>query len=176
VIVRAADVGDAEAIADIYAPFVTGSITTFELEPPDAQEIARRMCAPPRMPWFVAEKDGGVVGFAYSSRYRARPAYRWSVESSVYIAQSGRGEGIGTALYQRLFDELRTLGYLIVNGAIALPNPASVALHESLGFRAIGVHTNVGNKFGAWHDVGWWQLTLGPLPEDPPEPQEWLVG
>jgi phosphinothricin acetyltransferase len=176
VIIRAAGAADAAAIAAIYEPFVTGTVITFESDPPGADEIAGRMSARPLLPWLVAEDDGDVVGYAYCSPYRTRPAYRWSLESSVYVRDERQGQGIGRQLYARLFDEVRDLGYLLVHGAVALPNAASVALHESMGFTSIGVHTSVGYKFGRWHDVGWWQLRLADLPEHPAEPREWILG
>jgi L-amino acid N-acyltransferase YncA len=173
VIIRAAGADDAAEIAAIYEPFVLRTVATFESEPPDAAEIVRRMSVRPPLPWLVAEDDGGIVGYAYCSSYRTRPAYRWSVESSVYVRDNRQGQGIGRLLYARLLNEVRGLGYLIVQAGIAMPNEASVALHEAFGFRPVGVHTNIGNKFGSWHDVAWWQLQLADLPEHPAEPRDW---
>ncbi|RZS80107.1 phosphinothricin acetyltransferase [Motilibacter rhizosphaerae] len=130
------------------------------------------MTAEPRLPWLVAEREGEVVGFAYAAAHRARAAYRWSVDVSVYLHDSERRRGTGRALYTRLLPEVRALRYVSVYAGIALPNPGSVGLHESFGFVPVGVYRNVGWKHGQWRDVGWWQL----VPEDPPvEPAEPLA-
>src|SRR5947209_19690804 len=108
-------------------------------------------------PWLVAELGRETVGFAYGSRHRERPGYRWAVDVTVYVADGHRGQGIGTVLYRRLLPTLARQGYFIACAGIALPNPASVALHESLGFQLVGVYQHIGWKAGAWRDVGWWQ-------------------
>jgi phosphinothricin acetyltransferase len=120
-----------------------------------------------------------VQGYAYASRHRERAAYQWSVDVSAYVREDARGRGVGKALYGRLFELLKALGYCRAFAGIALPNAASVALHESMGFEALGVYRRVGFKRGAWHDVGWWQKTLQdvdhpspPLPFDPADPGE----
>ena len=169
--VRPATAADAGAIAAVYAPYVTDSAVSFETEPPDAAEITARMSARPRMPWLVAVREGSVVGYCYAGPHRARAAYRWSVEVSVYLSASEHGRGTGRALYQRLLAELRDLGYATAYAGITQPNPASVGLHESLGFTAVGVFRAVGYKDG-WRDVGWWQLSLA-TPELPVEPRTW---
>jgi L-amino acid N-acyltransferase YncA len=174
--IRPARASDAEAIRTIYGLVVASSATSFEENVPSRQEIVRRMTSPPRMPWLVAVDGGHVVGYAHASPHRARPAYRWSAECSVYVAEPHRGTGMGRRLYERLIPELRGLGYASVFAGIALPNPASVRLHERLGFRPIGVFPNVGFKFGNWHDVGWWSLSLHAMPPaQPSEPLEWSV-
>jgi L-amino acid N-acyltransferase YncA len=172
--VRPADVADAGGIADVYRPYVTGSVASFEAVPPDAAELARRMTAAPRLPWFAACRDGAVVGYAYAAAHRTRAAYRWSVDCSVYLADGERGQGTGRALYQRLLPELRELGYVTAFAGIALPNPGSVGLHTALGFTPVGVYRAAGFKDGRWHDVGWWQLPLGEPPDTPREPAEWV--
>ena len=111
-----------------------------------------------------------MVGYAYACRWRERPAYDWSVEVSVYVDPARQGEGVGRALYAELFDRLGAQGYRIAVAGITLPNPASIALHEHLGFKPIGALREIGWKVGAWHDVGYWQLHLGPDAEDPPAP------
>jgi phosphinothricin acetyltransferase len=161
IMVRAATAADAPAVAAIYAPVVTSSAVTFEEQPPTADEIGRRMLARPRLPWLVADDDGRVAGYAYASAHRARPAYRWSAESSVYLDPAYQGRGLGRRLYERLITEVRGLGYRSLYAGIALPNPASVGLHEALGFTPVGVFRDVGYKLGAWRDVGWWQYALG---------------
>jgi phosphinothricin acetyltransferase len=171
--VRPATPDDAAAVQAIYARVVTGSVASFEETPPSVDEIARRMLAAPRRPWFAAVREGVVVGYAYAAAHRARPAYRWSVETSVYLAEPERGRGTGRALYVRLLDELRGLGYVTAFAGVALPNDASVGLHEAVGFRPVGAFRQVGHKNGAWHDVGWWQLALTPAPAEPPEPRPW---
>jgi len=157
--------GDAEAIAEIYAPFVLGTPTSFEIEPPDMEEVRGQILryTGEGYPWLVAEDgDGRVVGYAYSSPHRVRYCYRWSVDVSAYIAEGFRNMGIGKALYGRLIEELRDAGFWNAYAGITLPNAASVGLHESVGFVPVGVYQRVGYKMGAWHDVGWWQLALRP--------------
>jgi L-amino acid N-acyltransferase YncA len=173
VAVRPARAADADAIADIYAPHVTAGYASFEDAPPTAAEFAARMSARPRLPWLVAEDAGSVAGFAFGAPHRRRAAYRWSVDCSVYLAAAARGHGVGRVLYAALLPELRTLGYVSAFAGIALPNPASVGLHEAMGFTPVGVYRNVGFKLGEWRDVGWWQLSLAAPPERPDEPREW---
>jgi phosphinothricin acetyltransferase len=172
--VRPADVADAAGIAAVYRPYVTDSVASFETEAPDPAELARRMTVAPRLPWLVACRDGGVVGYAYAARHRSRAAYRWAVDCSVYLAATERGSGTGRALYERLLPELRELGYVTAFAGIALPNPGSVGLHTALGFAPVGTYRAAGFKAGRWHDVGWWQLPLGPLPDSPQEPRAWV--
>jgi L-amino acid N-acyltransferase YncA len=171
--VRPATDADAEAIAQIYAPSVSDGYASFELEPPSAAEFTRRMAARPRLPWLVAVEWGHIVGFAYASVHRTRAAYRWSVDCSVYLAADAVGRGVGRALYERLLPEVRALGYVCVFAGIALPNDASVRLHEAMGFAPVGVYRDVGFKDGEWRDVGWWQLRLCEPPACPDEPREW---
>jgi L-amino acid N-acyltransferase YncA len=171
--VRAATAKDAAAIQSIYAPVVLDSFASFEQVPPDAAEIARRMLARPRLPWLVAEDAGAVVGYAYASQHRQRRGYRWSADVSVYLDPAYHRRGIARALYERLIAEVTGLGYVTISAGIALPNDASVSLHEAVGFEPIGVFGHIGFKNGAWHDVGWWQRTLRDLPPAPDEPREW---
>jgi L-amino acid N-acyltransferase YncA len=174
--IRPARTSDAEAIRAIYGPIVTSSSISFEESVPSMEEIVRRMTSRPGLPWFVAAAVEEIAGFAYSSPHRARPAYRWSAECSVYVSETYRGSGIGRQLYERLIMEVRDLGYASLFAGIALPNPASVTFHERLGFRSIGVFPNVGFKHGGWHDVGWWALPLHTeAPARPPDPREWAI-
>ena len=161
--IRLATVADAPAVAAIYRPYVTDSLVSFELEPPDHLAMADRMAKIlGRLPWLVCEQDGVVLGYAYASKYRERAAYQWSVETTVYLRQDWHRRGIGRALYSELFGLLVQQGYYTAYAGIALPNAASVGLHESFGFEPVGVYRNAGFKFGAWHDVGWWQKPLRP--------------
>ena len=159
--IRLARSDDAAAVAAIYAPFVTGSATSFEYSPPDAVETAARIASTlAYAPYLVSEAGGEVLGFAYASKHRERAAYQWSVDVSVYIHERARRQAVGRALYTSLFALLRLQGFYSAHAGISLPNPASVGLHEALGFRPVGVYRSVGFKRGAWHDVGWWQLAL----------------
>jgi phosphinothricin acetyltransferase len=152
---------DAAACAAIYAPHVEASATSFEERAPSAEEMAARIGQGAKThPWVVAEGGGEVVGYAYACRHRERPAYRWSVDVSVYVADAKQGGGIGRSLYEVLFERLRRQGFRTACAGITLPNEASVALHEHLGFEAVGVYRRIGWKAGAWRDVGWWQLPL----------------
>lgn len=170
---RPATPEDAAGIAGVYARYVLETVASFEEVPPDAEVIRERMLAAPRRPWFVAVRDGRVVGFACASQHRTRPAYRWSTDVSVYLAQTEHRQGTGRALYGSLLSEVLELGYVSAFATIALPNPASVGLHEALGFTAVGVYRRVGYKLGAWRDVGWWQLALTDSADDPEEPRAW---
>jgi L-amino acid N-acyltransferase YncA len=163
---------DAAACAAIYAPHVEGSPTSFEEEVPGEEETARRIeRLSATHAWLVAEVDGAVTGFAYGAPHRTRPAYRWAADVSVYVDESRRGSGVGRALYEELFAHLRRRRYQVACAGITLPNAASVRLHESLGFKPVGVYRRIGWKAGSWRDVGWWQLDLAPAGEGaPPEP------
>jgi phosphinothricin acetyltransferase len=157
----ASETGDAAACAAIYAPSVTGAVTSFELVPPTAAEMAARIAAVLAWaPWLVLERNGEIAGYAYAGRHNVRAAYQWSVDTSVYVGEAHRGAGVGRALYERLLDLLRRQGFYVAHAGITLPNPASVRLHESFGFQPVGVYPAVGWKFGAWRDVGWWQRLL----------------
>lgn len=168
--IRDADASrDAAACAAIYAPHVEGSAVSFEERAPDPAELAARIERyGASHAWLVAEREGRVVGYAYATRYNERPAYRWSTSVSVYIAAEFRGRGVGRALYEALFERLREHGFRMACAGITLPNEASVALHESLGFEQVGLNREIGWKHGAWRDVGWWQLELTPAGEEPP--------
>jgi phosphinothricin acetyltransferase len=161
--VRLARAGDGDALAALYAPMVTETAVTFELEPPSGAEMARRVAATlPSHPWLVIDDETGVLGYAYAHRFHERAAYDWSVETSIYIDASQRGRGVGRSLYTALITVLRAQGYRQAVAGIALPNPASVKLHEAVGFEHVGDYHRVGWKHGAWHDVGMWALDLQP--------------
>lgn len=159
---RAAQAEDAAAIAAVYAPYVRDTVVSFEEVAPEAGEMASRLAEirAAGLPWLLAEQDGVLLGYAYATRWRARPAYRHAVESSVYLADAARGRGIGSLLYSALLCELRVQGKHTVIGGIALPNPASEALHRKLGFRQVAHFEQTGFKFGRWIDTSYWQLLL----------------
>jgi len=161
---------DAAAIAAIYAPYVEDTRISFEEIAPGAAEIAMRM-SNPLYPWLVAEQEGRIVGFANSSAFRARRAYRWSVEVGIYVAPDAKRGGIGRALFEHLLDLLTAQGFVTAIGAIALPNEASVGFHEALGFVHTGMYRQVGFKLGEWADVGLWQRDLAPRLDSPAEPR-----
>ncbi len=163
---------DAERVAEIYRPYVTESLVSFEEVAPGAAEMADRMRATLAWtPWLVAEdNDGRVVGYAYASRHRDRPGYRWSVDISVYIDAGWHRRGVGRALYAELLDILRRQRFINVYAGIALPNPGSIALHESLGMSLVGVYEKVGFKLGEWPDVAWYGMRLAEPADQPAEP------
>jgi L-amino acid N-acyltransferase YncA len=167
--IRSADHSDAAACAAIYAPHVEESATSFEDAPPTAAEFAERIVRfTATHPWLVAVHEGEIVGYAYACPHRSRAAYRWAADVSVYVAADQRGRGYGRALYVELLERLRRQCFRVACAGITLPNEASVALHESLGFAAVGVYRRIGWKAGAWRDVGWWQLELAPADEGSP--------
>ncbi|MGG6463077.1 GNAT family N-acetyltransferase [Solilutibacter silvestris] len=165
VLIRDAVAADAAAIAAIYNVHVRDTIVTFELDEVDTDEMTRRMAQVRDLglPWLVLEEQGVVIGYAYGGQWKARAAYARTVESSIYLADAACGRGLGRYLYAELIERLRECGIHIVIGGVSLPNAASVALHEGLGFEAIGAFREVGWKLGRWIDVGYWQLRL----EDP---------
>jgi L-amino acid N-acyltransferase YncA len=171
-IIRLATPADAAQLAAIYAPIVRDTIISFEFVPPDEAELHQRVQQTlAQLPWLVAERDDAILGYAYASSHRTRAAYQWSVDVSVYVGATMRGQGIGRALYTALFQILRLQGFYNAYAGVTLPNAASVGLHEALGFRPVGVYRNVGYKMGAWHDVGWWQLALQPHQPAPEPPR-----
>ena len=160
--IRPASEADAAAIAAIYRPYVEETRISFEEEAPNAAEMERRVRGdmPGYHPWLVAEESERLLGFASSSPFRARRAYRWTVETGVYLAGDATGRGIGRQLLGELLHMLERQGYVAAIGAIALPNDPSVALHERLGFAHTGTYRQVGFKMGEWLDVGIWQREL----------------
>jgi L-amino acid N-acyltransferase YncA len=169
--IRLATPDDASGVQAIYMPVVRETAISFELEPPTVEEIQKRIVKTlDQWPWLVCEHHGGILGYVYASQHRTRPAYQWSVDVSAYVHANTRRLGVGRALYHSLFSLLALQGFYQAYAGITLPNPASVRLHESLGFQPVGVYRAVGYKLGAWHDVGWWQLTLKErvTPPNPP--------
>ncbi|MDT8915929.1 arsinothricin resistance N-acetyltransferase ArsN1 family B [Amycolatopsis sp. PS_44_ISF1] len=171
-LIRDASASDAEVCAAIYAPYVTDTTITFETEPPTADEMAERITnAVKTHAWLVIENEGRVVGYAYAGPYKARAAYRWSCEVSVYLELGRRRTGSGRALYEALFARLVERGFRTAVAGMTLPNDASVGLHRSLGFELIGTYRRIGWKHGAWRDVSWAQRDLvPPTGAEPAEP------
>lgn len=170
VVIRLAGPDDAAAIAAIYRPYVEGSRISFEEEAPGADEIVARM-ANPIHPWLIADEDDRALGFTSTSPMRNRNAYRWSVETGIYVDPSAQGRGLGRMLLTEHLALLERQGFVTIVAGIALPNPASVALHEKLGFRLSGIERGVGYKLGEWVDVGRWQRDLAPRTATPGEPR-----
>lgn len=169
--IRLATASDAPALAAIYAPSVRTGPTSFELEPPSAEEMARRLARiAERFPWLVCEHAGAVFGYAYASQHRERPAYQWSVDVSVYVRDDARRAGVARALYTSLFAALALQGYRNAYAGVAMANTASIAFHEALGFTLVGIYHGVGYKQGAWHDVAWLERALAPRTSEPPPP------
>ncbi|HMJ93118.1 MAG TPA: arsinothricin resistance N-acetyltransferase ArsN1 family B [Allosphingosinicella sp.] len=169
--IRAATPDDSAAISEIYAPYVSASAVSFEAEPPGPEEIAARMGAVADLyPWLAAEENGAILGYAYGAAFRTRHAYRFTVETTVYLREAAQGRGIGRLLYAPLLELLERQGFTQAIAAIALPNEASVQLHERLGFRHAGTYGQVGFKLGRWWDVGLWQRALAQPAAGPGEP------
>jgi phosphinothricin acetyltransferase len=169
--IRRAGPADADRVQAIYAPIVSETAISFETTVPDVPEMRRRIEAQAeRYPWLVLESDRSLLGYAYASSHRTREAYQWCVDVSVYVDPRHQLRGVGRALYAALLDLLRRQGFVNAYAGIALPNPSSVALHESFGFEPVGTYRRVGFKMGRWHDVLWLHLRLleAPTPEHPP--------
>lgn len=161
--VRAAAVADAQAIQRIYAPIVLNTAISFEETPPSVEEIALWIATTLQTyPYLVAEENGAIKGYAYASQHRARAAYRWAVDVTVYVAESARRNGVGRRLCETLLPMLEKQRFRAAYAGIAQPNEGSVGLHESVGFVHIGTYPEVGFKLGKWHDVGYWRLGLCP--------------
>ena len=160
-VIRPASAGDAAAIAEIYNHYVSHTVVTFEEEPVSAEQMSARIAdVQATYPWLVCERDTKIIGYAYASKMHARRSYRFSVETTVYLAAEVLGKGAGSRIYSELLGLLKKSGYHTAIGAISLPNDRSVALHEKLGFTKTGHHREVGWKFDRWVDVGYWQLLL----------------
>ena len=159
--IRSATLDDAPAIARIYNHYVLNTTVTFEEVSVSDADMAGRVDSvqSANLPWLVIEEAGEVLGYAYAGKWNARSAYKRTVESTIYLANAATGRGLGSRLYTALFDVLRAQGMHVVLGVIALPNDASVALHERFGFKQVGQFAEVGFKFNRWVDVGYWQMT-----------------
>lgn len=171
-LIRIATAADGSRLAAIYRPAVVSLATSFELVPPNASEMARRVTRiTARTPWLVAEEEGQVLGYAYASTHRDRPPYAWSVEVSAYVESAAHRHGLGRALYTSLLAILALQGFQNAYAGITLPNPAGIGLHEALGFKPVGTYHKAGYKHGRWHDVRWFERVLGPHQADPPPPR-----
>ena len=160
--IRSVKKSDSGSIAEIYNQYVKETSVTFEIEPVSDTEISSRIeeCQANNLPWLVAEDNGQVIGYCYASKWKGRSAYRYSVEATVYLEPSVRSKGWGTRLYSELLDSLSSKGVHAVICGIALPNEASVALHEKFGMQKVAHFREVGRKFDRWVDVGYWQCLL----------------
>jgi L-amino acid N-acyltransferase YncA len=166
-LVRDADAQrDAAACAAIYAPYVSDSVASFEAAPPGAPEMSARISA--AHAWFVAERDGAMLGYACASPHNERAAYRWAADVAVYIASEHHRRGVGRALYGALFERLREIGLWTLCAGVTQPNEASNGLHSAMGFVPVGTYRRIGWKAGAWRDVRWFQLELRPGEMGPP--------
>jgi L-amino acid N-acyltransferase YncA len=171
--IRLATFADAAQVLEIYAPHVSNSTVSFELEPPSLPAMTERIAkVTASLPWLVLEEEGAVLGYAYATPFNERAAYAWSVDVAVYVREAARRRGVAEALYTSLLAVLRLAGFRNAVAIIALPNDPSVALHESLGFRPVGLYPRIGYKRGAWRDVGHWLLSFGPTEGPPPEPPD----
>ncbi|MGV3078582.1 N-acetyltransferase family protein [Streptococcus sp. 32226D021BW] len=159
--IRSAQIEDAADLVAIYAPYVKTTAITFETEVPTVADFASRIKKTlEKFPYLVAEEEGQVVGYAYASTYYARAAYDWTVELSVYVTKLAHGKGIGSLLYDALEEELTARDFKNFLACIALPNPASLALHKKRGYEQVAHFKNVGYKFDTWHDIVWLQKSL----------------
>lgn len=169
-VIRLATLEDAEQIQAIYAPYCDTPIS-FELEPPSVEEMRRRLAKVlDRYPWLVCTIGSDILGYVYATQHRERAAYRWSVDTTVYVRKGRQRHGVGKALYASLLAVLPLQGYVNAYAGVTLPNPASVGLHEAMGFQQVGVYKHVGFKCGCWHDVAWFQRSLQQRADEPQPP------
>jgi L-amino acid N-acyltransferase YncA len=165
---RLATPADGAACAAIYGPYVEGTAISFETVPPTGDEIAARIARTiERTPWVVVEVDGAVRAYAYGTRHRERAAYDWTVETTVYVDRDFAHRGLGRLAMHALVAILRIQRAHLLVAGVTLPNPGSVRLHESLGYRPVGEFEAIGWKHGGWHGVAWYSLELAPREADP---------
>ena len=161
VLIRDAGPNDAETICAIYNHHVRDTIVTFEEVEITAEEMRARIASvTTTLPWLVAEEKDVLLGYAYAAKLNDRVGYRYAVVSTIYVAAHAHKRGVGTALYRALLDNLRSRQIHAAIGLIALPNEASIAVHEKCGFKKVAHLPEVGMKFGRWIDVGYWQVLL----------------
>lgn len=159
--IRNIETKDLQQVCDIYNHYVETTHASFETNPVPVEEMERRMLEyTSDYPWLVCEKDGHVIGFCYGSKWRPRPAYRFTAEVTIYLDKDFLGLGIGKQLYFELFSQLKELGIHSVIATIAIPNEKSQRLHESLGFKQVAHFSEMGYKFDRWIDLGYWQKML----------------
>ena len=171
--IRRATLDDAAEIAAIYAPFVRDTATTFEVSPPTADEMRRRIAEIiPNYPWLVAEDDNHLAGYVYGNQHKERAAYQWSADVTIYLRPAYHRQGLGRRLYTLLFDLLRRQGFHSLYAGLTLPNAGSQALHRAMGMTEIGVYREAGWKFDSWHDVMWMGMSFdsSKAPKAPPVP------
>jgi phosphinothricin acetyltransferase len=172
VTIRLARRSDAAEIAAIYAPYCESTPVSFETSAPSPEEFAARIQhITEHWPWLVLDADGSVAGYSYAARHRERAAYRWAVDTAVYVHEHYHRRGVGRALYTSLFSLLRAQGYFKACAGITIPNQGSVALHEAVGFTLVGVYRGIGFKHGSWHDVAWYEAEVQPEASNPPAPK-----
>ena len=170
-ILRLANRADAPGILAIYGPIVQESYASFAVEPPTVEEIEAQIAQTlDHFPWLVCTDGDQILGYAYAGPHRSRAGYRWATEVSVYVHPEGHRHGIARALYTALFALLAVQGFVNVYAGIALPNEASVALHETLGFEQTAHYRQIGFKSHAWRDTGWWHRRINPLDPNPAPP------
>jgi L-amino acid N-acyltransferase YncA len=169
IILRPATAADAGAILSVYAPYVAETAISFEEQVPTVERFAERIAPSPLHPWLIGERDGVVLGYAYAAPFNYRPAYRWSVETTVYVSREHHRQGIGAMLYRRLLTELEALGYVNAVALITAFNTGSIAMHERFGFREVGRWPAIGFRQGAWQDVVILQRQLAPHRVPPAE-------
>lgn len=159
--IRPARITDSQSLVDIYNQYISSSAATFEEMPITAEMMGQRIQKTLRQfPWLIFEVQGDILGYAFANEWKPRSAYRFTVESTVYIKAGQEGKGIGSALYERLIMELREMEVHAIIGGITLPNPASILLHEKMGFEKVAHFKQTGFKFNEWRDVGYWELLL----------------
>lgn len=171
-IIRLANEADSASILEVYAPFITDTIITFEYDVPTVMEFGKRITNITRKyPWLVCEVNGNIIGYAYASKFNERAAYDWSVDFSVYIKPEYHRKNIGKALYFALFELLKMQGYYNAYAGVTLPNIKSEGHHQAFGFKPVGIYRNVGYKFGSWHDVKWFELKIQEYSQTPVTPK-----
>lgn len=168
IIIKPASKEDAEALLNIYAPYVENTAVTFEYEVPSIEEFrARIVNISSGYPYLAAWQDGRLAGYAYASSFKSRAAYKWSVETSVYVSRDARGSGIGTALYQNLEELLKKQNICNMCACITYPNPESIGFHEKFGYTAVAHFHKSGYKLGAWHDIIWMEKFINKHQRNP---------
>ena len=174
--IRVANDADAEAILEIYAPYIETTSYTFETEVPSIDSFKERIRSYLKnWPWLVCEKKGAIAGYAYAAKHRERVAYQWSTECSVYVHDNFQRARVGQALYNALIELLKIQGFRNLYAVINLPNDRSVSFHEKMGFEYFATYRNVGYKLGRWKNVGWWQLQLNDYNNEPPPPLSFSI-